>query len=266
MPQVGKLVSLIRAYQASSTVFRELIGTLSTTVTIFDTYDVVDDLLALIEHESGIKAEKYSLLSRCSVALQCIEQVVQPLQNNANIDKCSDYGWLVPKAFFERNEADWRGRIRREVAEQTYSNVERAANKLVETIKRDFWGNPNDTEIDLRGIAASTSSSSLIAHDVFNNMLALKSIPRWFNNNNEENNSYYHPRDRNGKLLKNRWTTKDVDAALTSYLQACQDACNDVRSTLTQLSETLCYSGHLPTIVQAAYANLIVSTAYHHAR
>jgi hypothetical protein len=265
VPQVGKVVSLIRAYQASSPVFRELIGILSTTISILDTYRAVDDVLALIEHESGIKAEKHTLQSRCSLSLQCIEQVVQPLHINQNIDKCSDYGFLIPKAFFERNEAEWRGRIRREVAEQTYVNVERAAKALVETIQRDFLGNSNGTNAELRNPASS--SSSIIAHDIFNNMLSLKSVPRWTSiMNNSKENYYYHPRDRNGKLLKDRWTTKDVDAALSSYLQACQDACTDVRSTLIHLSETLCHGGHLPTIVQAAHANIIISTAYYHAR
>ena len=34
---------------------------------------------------------------------------------------------------------------------------------------------------------------------------------------------------------------------------------------LTRLSQTLCESGHLPSVVQAAHLNLIISTAFHHA-
>jgi hypothetical protein len=143
--------------------FSFLISILSTTLSILNTYNAVDDVLTLM------------LLSRCSLALQCIEQVVHPLHMYQNTDKCIDYGSLVPKAFFERNEAEWGGRIRWDVAEQTYVHVERAAKALVHTIQRDFGGNPNDADINLRN---SGSSSSLIAHDIFNSMLSLKSGPR----------------------------------------------------------------------------------------
>lgn len=264
VPQVGKLVSLIRASQANSHVFQELMGTLSTTVIIIDEYSkagVVSHLLALVEHESGMKAEELSLRSRCMDALQCIEKVVQPIGNDSPADRCSHFGSLVPPAFFERNEVDWRGRIRREIAESTYTKVEVAAQALVDTMKRDFWGLNIDDATDV-GVVVN-SKSSLVAHDIFDNMLALKSVPRWAESESE--GKYYHPRDRNGKLMKNRWTTKEVEAALSLYIQACQDACDDVKSALTQLSETLCDCGHMPCIIQASHANLISSTCYHHA-
>ena len=56
-----------------------------------------------------------------------------------------------------------------------------------------------------------------------------------------------------------------MDDAVSSYVEACEFATMSVSSVLSRLSETLCETGHLPAISQAAHTNLILSTTSHHA-
>lgn len=277
VPPVGKVLSLLRAGQASAQVYGELLAAMHTTITVLDMADgalkqsdIVEPLMTILKHESGIAAEPDSLRSRCMEAMSVIEDVVSPIHHvvgremgNAKEDRISDFGDLIPRAFFERNEAAWRGRVRSSAASASYQAVECSANRLAQAVARDFWGMEEDTSLQKK-IAKAKSNKSPIVQDIFNNIFALKAIPDWAKDANLET-KYFHPKDRNNKLLRNRYTTPDVQSALAEYVAACDGACDEVTQVLTQLSQTLCDSGHLPAIVQAAHSNLILSTAFNHA-
>ena len=141
---------------------------------------------------------------------------------------------------------------------------------------RDFWGgdidfeennNNNDNPVKISNPKEIKNKKPiLVVQDIFNNLFAIKEVPDWAKGNDDNlNRKYFHPRDRNGKLLKNRYTSVDVDNALSNYVEACENASNKVKEVLVKLSETLCDTGHLPALVQAAHTNLILSTATHHA-
>ena len=179
--------------------------------------------------------------------------------NDFASDPVSDYGELIPGGFLERNEATWRGRIKIAAAEQAYRRVRVAADALAEAVASDFWGlghyDGKDTDI-----SSSQESKSPILQDIFNNIFAIKTIPSW----TEDPAAYYHPRDRNGKLLRSRYTTERVDKALHEYVAACEGGSAAVTAVLAKLAERLCDDGHLPAVVQASHTNLILSTAAHH--
>ena len=116
-----------------------------------------------------------------------------------------------------------------------------------------------------------------------------------------DTDEFFLPRDRNGKILSNRYTTTKVQDALSNYVEACEDASRAVKAALTQLSHRMC-EGHLPVryrctmssiyflfsffiyilqliptfvrvfvyvihkkaVTQAAHTNLILSTAANH--
>ena len=48
-----------------------------------------------------------------------------------------------------------------------------------------------------------------------------------------------HPRDRNGKLVQDRWSTAELEAALDSYREACSIATKAVRMHLCALAKTV---------------------------
>jgi hypothetical protein len=246
------------------------------TVTVVDTLnskntsdDMIHPLMTLLEYESGIAADRDSLLFRCVTAMKVIQDVISPIHHvrrtHYGSDQISDYGDLIPRAFFERNEATWRGRVQSTAAEESYERVREMASKLAHAVAVDFWGMDEDASI-VDMMHDTKRMKSPIVQDIFNNIFALKEMPSWVNLRDENaKSSFFHPRDRNGKLLRNRYTSTNVQGALTDYVAACDRACLEVTSVLTRLSQTLCESGHLPAVVQAAHLNLILSTAFHHA-
>jgi len=267
IPPIGKVLSLIRAGQASAQIFREVMVSIDSTVSIIDmcSNDNVDSkmihsLINILRYESGMDASPENLKNRCLDAAQVIEEVVSIYDcfgESSSMDKISNHADdIIPPGFFERNENSWRGRIKPEASMDAYENVEKAALALLQAVAVDFWGASDFDDFD-----SAKERKTPIVQDIFNNLIGLKTIPSW----TIDKDKYYHPRDRFRKLLGNRYTTKKVEDAISSYVEACENATNSVGRVLTDLSETLCNAGHLPAITQAAHVNLILATACQHA-
>ena len=90
------------------------------------------------------------------------------------------------------------------------------------------------------------STKSPIVQGIFNKTIAIKET---LSDGRED--YYYHSRDGNGKILRNMFTTKNVEMTLSSYSEACEEAAFAVTAILTKLSYILCETGHLPSITQA---------------
>lgn len=261
VPPLGKILSLIRAGQASASIYGELLHTLAVTrYIVVPGQDIlpVEELLTLCSHESGLVAERESLSNRCDEAMHAIETIICPSHHVedemlSNVpymptteDPTANYRYL-PDSFVEKNEMSWRGRVQRKVAAETYEAVESAGRRLDEAIARDF-------------IRDDESNQALIAQDIFNNLLVLKKVP-----SGGSAGDYIHPRDRHGKKLSTRFSTQDVEQALCDYVSACDKACEEVSSILSSLAQTMQEEGHLVAIIQGAHLNLALSAAYHHA-
>jgi MutS domain V len=279
VPSIGKILSLLRAGQASAQVYGELMQSMSSALLLLDELSyvnpkAVDALMTLLEYESGLAAEPSSLRKRCRVAVETIASVVSPIHhaqgvgackcdvgdnNNAIHDRMSSFGNIIPQSFFERNEATWRGRVRPDSAAAAYRAVETAARRLAEAVALDFWiitGSPGADWATL-----SSEKKNPIVQDIFDNMIAIKQMP----DGRSDKTEYKHPRDRFGKVLRNRYTTSRVEEALSNYVAACESAKRDIASALSDLSVRLHDERHIPAIVQSAHINLIVSAAFHHA-
>jgi MutS domain V len=262
IPPVGKVLSLLRAGQASSQVYQELLAALKSTVTVIDMFgsdsDIIASLITVLEYETGMAASANFLKQRCLDAVDVIENVVAAeTASSKSVERISNFGCVVPPSYFERNEASWRGRVRCEIL-NSYSEVERAASELAEAVASDFWGAASLSV----AIDAAPESKTPIAQDIFNNAFALREVPNWCSE--QKRDEFMHPRDRFGKLIRNRFITNAVQNALSDYLSACENATVEVSNTLKMLSRTLHDSGHVPAIVQASHANLILSTVLCH--
>ncbi|KAL7524116.1 hypothetical protein ACHAXR_003200 [Thalassiosira sp. AJA248-18] len=160
-----------------------------------------------------------------------------------------------------------------------------AARRLAEAIAVDFWGAETVNFDDEGAIDFNAKESkSPVVQDIFNNIIAIKSIPKWVKEvkdessfksvTNEPNEGddyankksrYFHPRDRNGKVLRNRYTTENVQEAMSAYVESCADARSEVERVLTKLAWDIVDNDHLPAILQAGHLNMILGTAAHHA-
>lgn len=262
IPPVGKVLSLLRAGQASSQVYQELLTALKSIVTVIDLFgsdsDIVISLMTILEYETGMAANANLLKQRCLDAIDVIEKVVTTEGSSSeSVERISNFGYVVPPSFFLRNEASWRGRVRCEML-NSYSEVERAASSLAEAVASDFWGAASlSVATDV-----ATENKTPIVQDIFNNAFALREVPNWCSERKRD--EFLHPRDRFGKLIRNRYTTNSVQNALSDYLSACERATVEVSNTLKMLSRTLHDTGHVPAIVQASHANLILSTVLCH--
>jgi MutS domain V len=268
VPPLGKILAMIRAGQAGAHVYGEILQTLHATILILDlfssrstdyndhesqgTTDAMTSLMTLLEYESGMAASPTSLKRRCSEAIAAIEDILcpiyhltGPMDDTENDERISDCSNLIPQSFLERNEAIWRGRVRKDAAPDAYDRVQVAAEQLSRAFENDF----------------NEGCKNLIVQDIFNNLIALKDKPT----TSRDDVKYIHPRDRFGKVLGNRYTTEAVQSALSDYVNACDKAAADVTKALVTLSHTLHDRGHLPAIVQASHTNLILSTAFYHA-
>jgi DNA mismatch repair ATPase MutS len=272
VPPVGRVLALLRVGEANAEVYGELLRALHDTVFVLDALDdepnIIDSLMVLVYHESGLVADPSLMRARLVSAINAIEEVVSPLhhprkghaQSNVHDDSPSDFGNLIPKDFFKRNEDTWRGRVRQITFPETYAMVEDAAEQLARTVAEDFLGVTvtENTFCD----TLSFETKSPVVHDIYNNFLTLKEIPK--DEDEESRKKYFHPRDRKGKLL-GTYTTEAVQVASADYTAACDRARQSVKSSLRTLSQTLDEGHHIPTIIQAAHANLVLSTAFHHA-
>ena len=305
-PLTGKVISLIRAGQASAAVYREILSALdaASEVLLLDgdrdkshdyetTSGIVNPLMNILRHDTGTEvSNSMALRTRFLDAMKIIESVVSTqnlehsLQNSSYndddqsaLDYISYYGDVVPPAFFERNEAIWRGRVKPSALKDAHT-VQLAAKRLAESIAIDFWGVSEGVKYNDDGIidlSEAMENKNVVVQDIFNNILALKAIPSWAETKDgtseldgefeqeRTKSRYFNPRDRNGKLLRNRYTTQAVQEALSDYVEACNDARAEVERVLTKLSWDLVDLGHLTDILQASHLNLILSTAAHHA-
>ena len=273
IPPVGKSLALLRAGQASAQVYAELLRAMHSTILFLDAFEsdesLVHSLMILLEYESGLAADPVSLRQRCLDAIDTIESVVSQIHHTqpseldfANLETITDFEGLIPRAFFERNEATWRGRVREDAAADAYDRVRSSAAQLANAVAADFWGLSLE-EFLQKSQDDDSNVRTPIVQDIFNNIIALKDIPSFCDSSNKD--KYFHPRDRNGKVLKNRYTTEAVQSALSEYVTSCEHACQEVTSALISLSETLYDGGHIPSVVQGSHANLILSSAFHHA-
>ena len=265
VPPVGKVLALLRAGQASAQVFAELLRAMHSTILLLDTLqnsELVEALMVILEYESGMAADPASLRLRCDEASKVIETIVSPLyhsrlrqQDLLESDRTNYFGEVIPSSFLDRNEAIWRGRVRCDAIPESYARVQETAERLAQVVAREFWGMP------LSELLQEPKRVSPIVQDIFNNIFALREAPRIKSNEVQ----YIHPRDRFGKVIRNRYTTEQVQNALSDYVAACERARLEVASVLEKLSQSLYDDGHIPAIVQASHVNLILSSAYNHA-
>ena len=271
VPPLGKILALFRSGQAPAQVYSELLRTLQATVDVLDILKknphVEKSLMILLMQGTGIGADPSEVRARCLLAMDDIERVVsQQLHHTlagsmvqTRLDLYCDFGNWVPANFFERNERKWRGHVRQDVAQESYAAVEDAAANLALAIAKDFWLLP---EVDVLDKEHRIAAKSLVMHDKINNLLALAKVPAGVAEVSK--GDYFHPRDRNSKILTNRYTTDAVQSALSEYVAACDLARQAVSCALAELSQTMdtCH-GH--AVNQAAHSNMVLSSAFHHA-
>ena len=166
--------------------------------------------------------------------------------NNTSQNSC--YELAFPWEFFENNEKEFRGRVRRDHPQLggLYTRVEQAAKALLEAIAEEFPPRLRESQL---------------TYDFHNNLVYLSNKP-----NADEAVSgvnYEHPIDRKGAVLNKRYTTARVSAALAAYTAVVVgEAPKTVERVLQGLSATL--AGEQMAIIHVANWAMVLTAAHAH--
>jgi len=254
VPPLGKTLYMVKSGQANAQVYSELLSVMHS-VTLFleliaEEEEVGKALMTFLAYESGLSTNTTSLKGRCHDAIKLIKGVLCHTRHSPESSAdlaASPFGDEFLKNFFDRNEQAWRGRVRREAAPGAYDDVEAAAQKLAEAVDQDFCGEK-------------------AKYDIKNNIVYVIETNQTKQKRLSNGGSFISAIDRLGKKMDNKVTTERVQSAIRDYYEANEYACRAVSDALLKLSDSLNNGGHMPAIVQASHANLILSTAILHAK
>merc|ERR1719201_2122066 len=114
---IGKILALIRAQKAPTYVFQNVVRCLDSIIYLieseevshtlninminFKSLNIVESLMVLLEHETGLAAKPDSLKQRC---LDCREIINRVIALQGTIGGISCYDYIIPCAFFKKNE------------------------------------------------------------------------------------------------------------------------------------------------------------------
>lgn len=273
---IGKLVSLLLARQANAPLFlelKQLLGAMHAALRTSELARLNEALLVLVAEESGLRLAPERLVSTADAAISQIGGLVADALSSAADEPTADPHSLIPATFFRRNEG-FRALIRREIAAAEYAELESAARDLCDAVAAD-----------------AASSGKLIVHDTINNAIYLRRGPAAAKKaaakvkaeaeahedgesgadgarggasaSGSASDSHLEPaRDRNRRVLSNRFVSERVRSGTARYLVACEQAERAVKSHLQRLCDEL--QPAMPTLVTAAHWVLLSTTLTAH--
>ncbi|CAM9772584.1 unnamed protein product, partial [Chrysoparadoxa australica] len=247
---VGKAVSMLRAKECNIPLFIDLaLCTWAMVKTLEDPQLETPSkhLLDVAHYQSGLGSDALSLCAGGKRVLKAVAEVVSMPYEGLRGEQdavTSDVHGSIPGTFWARNEEELRGGVRSDhvIMRPAFKALEDSALHLCDVVSKDF---PNAEDL---------------TYDLHNNAIFLKKKPSEAALGDRAD--FIHPIDRNGKALKNRYTTPDVAAALTAYKAAVQGASEAAKEVLESLSLELLQD--LPSVVMASHWAVIAQTAEAH--
>ena len=188
----------------------------------------------------------------------------------------SKFGWCsnICSPLVIKNEMEWRSAVLSQATEESmvaFGRVNEAREMLFSTMALEFGG---------WEILKKDGKYDTINNSVYLMRRTRERTDRTFPGKEEEQEQeheeikdtdsaspvWVRPRDRNGKQMPHRWTTKKVEDALSNYLDATEEAKVVVRSLLRELCLTYVDKGHMISSVCAISMNEILSATSLHVR
>lgn len=214
----------------------------------------IQNSLEIVSYISSIKAEENILRSASEKIIEMLAPIL-PKDEDFSYAPVSE---LIPASLFERIEEEFRGRVARTCTQEIadlYDKAEKAAKKYEEILQKN-----------LRAVSASFDEEKgkrarkpALSYDIHNHAIWLLGS---LNANILQEHQLFHPLDRFGKEVKDRWTTKKAEEALKEYKAVAASIYEAIKQVLKKASKDL--APHcLPIIHLATFSNL-VKTLYLH--
>lgn len=178
---------------------------------------------------TGLRIGRKQLIADCKSLSSKLRDM---LASEGDLDQARSQGAGIPDEFFRDMEDTWRGRVKREHAEEVYREVDEAASELVTAVNNGFHPlmshddakmeisySYEDQSVWLQGKKVSAGGNGSVD-------AALKSLVPAV--------------DAKGKKIGDEWwTTSSVESALSKYRAATEKASVRVLELLRATSEDL---------------------------
>ena len=235
-----KLVRLLADREANRRLFLDVAAAAgATAATLRESGpEVTAPLLVLLEAEAGAESlnAEDALEAACDRLRDAILDVVEA-------DAAADPGTSdsrVPAAFFERNEAPFRGVVKRAVLPDAYGALDAAAAELAAAVAEDF------------------PPAADVAYDVVNNGLSFKPAAG-------DGDGFVAPLDRHRRPQHHKRTSPRVEAALGAYVAAAEACAAAAAAELRALAGAV-YGGHVDAALAATALAQVCGAAFDHAQ
>uniref|UniRef100_A0A7S3ENA7 DNA mismatch repair proteins mutS family domain-containing protein n=1 Tax=Rhodosorus marinus TaxID=101924 RepID=A0A7S3ENA7_9RHOD len=261
-PTIAKhqVAQLVRSKEANEVFFRELRDACQAIYTAGSndkTKDFIQALTASAGMEIGLELDLVDVLSTCEAAIQLIEDtiIVEP---RSDLDETSEQFPDDKRYLFSLRKSNegFVGKVHTAKFEKEWERVE-AARVAVGVAAEELLQLGEEIKKE-RKLGDSKKDAVGMSFDLFNNAVWLR-LPSGQN----LVHPLIHPKDRNGMVVSNRFSTDKLEAALDEYRLCCSECANAVRDQLRHLSTSL-EGESLPPLVGACVLATIASAMVHH--
>ncbi|KAK9867742.1 hypothetical protein WJX84_006840, partial [Apatococcus fuscideae] len=264
------IVLRLSAQEASDVFFRELLLMLDSVAATTGSQalqPIAEAILSPVMLETGIQQDAGALNAACRAVIQKIANIIQDPFGKAHPtsaafamdpDESAATGLEVLGLLFRHNE-DFRGKVRENLMQAELDKVE-AAGQAIETELQRVFG-PLSRVAMSRDLARMRPS---VMFDKDNNAIWLKLVRNSKASGLTSELHLDHPRDRNGKLVQDRWSTAALEQAQNSYREACCAASKAVRVHLCALARSI--QADMQALVTASAFAVIATTLENHVR
>ena len=168
----------------------------------------------------------------------------------------------ISRFLFEYVEDEFRGRVspqaRTEIVE-LYQAVEVAAAQYEQAILDHLLTVIQSHQEQIAAQKKKKERPLALSFDIHNKAIWLRGPVR---KRKPLFRGFYHPVDRHGREVKDRWTTRPVEQALAEYKNAVEQARLGVSTLLKDVSQTL-FPHTLPIVHLATFSNLMKTLILH---
>ena len=209
---------------------------------------------------TGLRIGRKQLLADCKMLTSKLGQM---LASEGDLDQARSQGAGLPDDFFRDSEDTWRGRVKREHAEEVYREVDEAANELITAVNNDFCPIVSHTDGDnARGLKVEICYS-YEDQAVWLQGKNCKSVAGSDASLDAALKCLVPAVDAKGKKVGEEWwTTSRVESSLTKYRAAVENASVRILELLRAIAEDL--QPKTEVLIFVSTLSVIAKTLYMH--
>lgn len=211
--------------------------------------EAMPEILQIVSYLSYLPADQRTLRQSCLYIQKRLAEVLPQVDDLANAPESE---WISPH-LFAMLEEEFRGRISKTAnlkVLEAYKRVDLCASKYQEKLQKD-----------LLPLVEGVRKKRTLSYDLFNRSIWLRGS---IDAQEVKKRKLITPRDRYGKEIKDRWTTRAVENALLEYKASVNEARREVALVLQETSQKLAKHSH--SIVQISTFSNLMRTLHLHAR